>query len=139
MNLSGADPDSAANLVPLLLVDEAAATNDAQGRESREMADPATIALNVQLDGGEQWTLPQAVSPDRDYLWLDLLTPEPVQLTQGTHTLRLTYAGSDPDGATIIDGFLLQPAVAAKTLRGPDGAEVRLSFDMLQGALTIDE
>jgi len=139
MDLSGADPDSAANLVPLVLVDTAGATDDSPGRESRAMPDPASIALAVQLDGGDSWTLPQAVSPDRDYLWLDLLTPDPIQLTQGTHTLRLTYAGSAPDGATIIDGVLLQPAVATKTLRGPDGAEVRLSFQMLRGALTIDE
>lgn len=140
MDLSGADPDSAANLVPLLLVDEADTVDDSPpGGESSDMTDSASIALGVQLDGGETWTLPQAVSPDRDYLWLDLLTPEPIQLTQGAHTLRLTYAGSDPDGATIIDGFLLQPAIATKTLRGPDGAEVRLSFAMLQGALTIDE
>lgn len=139
MNLSGADPDSAANLVPLLLLDGASTPEVTQSSASSEPLAADSLALSVQFNGGETWTLPQVVSPDRDYLWLDLLTPQPVSLTQGTHMLRFSYAGSAPEGTTIVDGVLLHPAVATKTLRGPEGAEVRLSFDMLQGTLTIAE
>lgn len=95
--------------------------------------------MGVQLDGDEQWTIPQAVSPDRDYLWLDATTADPIRLEAGPHQLRLSYAGADPGQSTIVDGFLLQPAVATKTLQGPDGEQLTLNFDMLRGSLTWDE
>lgn len=138
MDLSGADPDSAANLVPLRLVDQAQPAA-APTATDVPTGDAQRVALAVQLDDGTPWIVPQALAPDRDYLWLDLLTPQPIHLTQGRHTLRLRFAGSDPDAAAIVDGFLLHPAVATKTLRLPDGSELHLRFDMLQGQLTIDE
>jgi hypothetical protein len=138
MDLSGADPDSAANLVPLQLVDQAGAAQESVQAAATMSNDPSSVALGVQIDGGDPLIVPQAVSPDRDYLWLDRATPQPLTLSKGSHTLRLTYAGSDLDKSAIADGFLLHPAVATKTLKGA-GGEVRLSFDMLKGELTIDE
>lgn len=138
MDLGGGDPDSAANLVPLQLVAEAAAGEAGAQATATAGGDATSIALGVAVDGGEPLVLPQAVSPDRDYLWLDLVTPAPITLTAGAHTLRLSYAGNDPQGSTIVDGFLLQPAIATKTLSGAAG-QVRLRFDMLKGELAIDE
>lgn len=138
MDLSGGDPDSAANLVPLQLVTTVGAATTTAAPSSDVAADPGSVALGVQIDGGEPLVLAQAVSPDRDYLWLDLLTPEPVPLTAGDHTLRLFYAGSDRERSTVVDGVMLHPAVATKTLAGTAGT-IRLSFDMQAGALAIDE
>jgi len=138
MDLSGRDPDSAANLVPLALID----TNNEVAQPAATATtsqDPTSVALGIQLDSGERWVLPQAVSPDRDYLWLDPVTPAPIRLETGAHTLRLSYAGSDPARSAIVDGFLLQPAVATKRLTGPDGQQITLSYDMRQGALSWTE
>lgn len=118
--------------------DEQPAGPEPAGRAA-QAGDPARVALGVQLDGGERWVVPQAVSPDRDYLWLDAVTAQPLQLSSGRHTLRLSYAGSDRSRSAIVDGFLLQPALATKTLRSPDGRELRLGFDMLSGTLSWDE
>ena len=138
MDLSGRDPDSAANLVPLELVETGGQAGPAETAAAGSQ-DPGSVALGVQLDGSERWVVPQAISPDRDYLWLDPVTPQPIHLEAGAHTLRLSYAGADPTRAAIVDGFLLQPAVATKTLASPDGAQLKLGFDMLQGTLTWDE
>lgn len=138
MDISGGDPDSATNLVPLRLVTAVDALQPSAQSATSTFDDPAAIALGLTLDQGEPLVVPQAVSPDRDYLWLDRATPQPLMLTEGQHTLRLTYAGSDRERSAIVDGILLQPAVATKTLRGTGGT-VRLSFDMLTGVLTIEE
>ncbi|HEY0603803.1 MAG TPA: sugar-binding protein [Herpetosiphonaceae bacterium] len=138
MDLSGRDPDSAANLVPLELLDVAGQGAQPEATPTTSQ-DPSSVALGVTLDGGESWTVPQAVSPDRDYLWLDLVTPQPIRLESGAHTLRMSYAGGDPARSTIVDGFLLQPAVATKMLTGPEGQRLTLSYDMRQGALSWDE
>lgn len=135
MDLGGRDPDSAANLVPLKLVDQAGQTVAASGAATETQ--PARFALGVQLDGGETWTLPQAVSPDRDYLWLDRIAG-PFTLPSGAHTLRLSYAGDDDDGSAIVDGFLLQPAVLEKTLES-DGKRLRLRYVSNTGVLTFEE
>jgi hypothetical protein len=138
MDLTGRDPDSAMNLVPLELVEtaEQAAPDDTVVAGDQASS---SVALGVQLDGGEHWVLPQAVSPDRDYLWLDPVTPQPIRIEAGAHMLRLSYAGTDPSRSTLIDGFLLQPAVATKTLAGPDGQQLTLSYDIQTATLTWDE
>jgi hypothetical protein len=138
MDISGADPDSAMNLTPLRLTATLDAGQSAEQQAAPAFDDPAAIALGLAIDGGEPLILPQAVSPDRDYLWLDRATPQPIELRAGQHTLRLTYAGSDPLRSAIVDGILLQPATAVKTLQGAAGT-IRLSFDMLSGVLTIEE
>lgn len=141
LDLSGADPDSAANLVAMQLVEQGAQTATAAAAPSDAAQAPAaaSVALGVQLDGGERWTVPQAVSPDRDYLWLDRVGAQPISLTAGKHTLRLSYAGSDAQRSTVVDGFLLHPTLATKTLAGRDGSTLRLTFDLAKGMLTWQE
>lgn len=90
---------------------------------------PDSVALGIALDGGEPIVLAQQVSPDRDYLWLDQVGSAPLRLTAGQHTLRLTYAGRDPNRSTIIDAFLLSPAVVTQRFVGPDGARLTLRYD----------
>jgi hypothetical protein len=138
LDLSGRDPDSATNLIPLLIVERAG-----QAPTPTAVAEAATgpdsVALGIALDGGEPIVLPQQLSPDRDYLWLDQVGSAPLRLTIGQHTLRLTYAGRDPNRSTIIDAFLLSPAVVTQHFAGTDGARLSLRYDMRTGALRWDE
>ncbi|MGI9106358.1 MAG: hypothetical protein ACR2G4_08930 [Pyrinomonadaceae bacterium] len=96
-------------------------------------------AFVLRLDRNASLTVREAVSPDRDHLWLDNLTTRPLKLRAGKHTLRLTYVNPDRSASTIVDGFLLHPAIATKTLRSASGVRLRLSFDMRKGALTWHE
>jgi len=95
-------------------------------------------ALQLQLDDGHPWTVPVAVSPDRDHLWLDLVTPEPVVLARGRHRLQVTLRG--PAGPTaVVDGMLLHPAIAHAVWRGPTGDMLRLDFERLTGRLHVTD
>ncbi|MCP9495772.1 MAG: hypothetical protein MSG64_15095 [Pyrinomonadaceae bacterium MAG19_C2-C3] len=96
-------------------------------------------ALVLQFDNMKRLIVPETVSPDRDFMWLDLVAAQPVKLQAGKHTLRVSYRSSDRDARTIIDGFLLQPAIATKTLQSPTGARLNLRYDMRKGALTWRE
>ncbi len=93
-------------------------------------------ALVLQFDNKRSLILPETHSPDRDFMWLDSATTLPVKLRVGKHTLRVSYRSLDRNDATIIDGFMLQPAIATKTLQAASGARLNLSFDMRKGALT---
>jgi len=132
LDLSGRDPDSAANLVPLLLVEQAgqASASGEPAPDATVSTDPDSAALGIALDGSKPLVLRQQVSPDRDYLWLDPVGDRPIQLEAGQHTLRLTYAGRDPNRSTIVDAFLLAPAVVTQRFAGPDGAKLTLRYDM---------
>jgi len=71
--------------------------------------------------------------------WLDQVGSAPLRLTAGQHTLRLTYAGRDPLRSTIIDAFLLSPAIVSQRFTGPDGGKLTLRYNMLKGTLAWEE
>jgi len=100
---------------------------------------PDDVAFSVALDGGEPAVVPQVLSPDRDYLWLDPLFEGPVHLDQGFHTLLVRYAGRQPDCEAVVDAFMLVPAVACKELRGEGDKGLVLCYNMQTGAVTWEE
>jgi hypothetical protein len=134
-DLSGKDPDTAANLVKMILVDK---LSPSANNPVTPIAGPDAVALRWNLDGGIFRKQPEAGAPDRDYLWLERLTSTPVDLTEGTHTLTFEYAGSDPARSAAIDGFLLMPTKLTKTFTGPEGTLV-LTYDIALGQLSIEE
>jgi hypothetical protein len=134
-DLSGADPDTAANLVKMTLV------NGLSPGASSPVASPAgpdAVALLWSLDGGGVRTQYQAGAPDRDYLWLERLTSTPVDLTTGPHTLTLEYGGANPQRSAAIDGFLLVPARLTSAFAGP-GGRLSLTYEIDSGRLSVDE
>ena len=74
MNLTGRDPDVPANLL--------ASSSPRRRRNAGSLAAPE-VALQVRLDDGDPVLLPQTISPDSDYCWLDRVTAEPVHLEPG--------------------------------------------------------
>jgi hypothetical protein len=134
-DLSGTDPDTAANLVNMILVDQLSPNAN---NSTAPIAGPDAVALRWSLDGSSVRKQPQAGAPDRDYLWLERLTSIPVDLTAGPHTLTLEYAGADPARSAAIDGFLLMPAKLTKSFTGPGGSLV-LTYDISLGQLSIQE
>lgn len=135
-DLSGKDPDTAVNLVPLTLVDK---LSPGAGNQTQSPGGPDAIALRWSLDDGSSRKQPQGGAPDRDYLWLERLTSTPVDLAAGSHTLHLEYGGSDPGRSALIDGFLLLPARLTRTLNSPDGHSLTLTYDIESGKLTFEE
>jgi hypothetical protein len=136
MDWTGMDPDTAANLAPLTFV---TALSEAGQRGEAPEQSPADVALAVALNGAEPTVIPQAVAPDRDHLWLDLVSAEPVALKKGEHGLRLTYAGQQPDREAVVDAFLIVPAVACKRLENEAGERLTLCYDMLSAAVTWEQ
>ena len=134
-DISGTDPDSASNLVKMILVDQ---LSPHANNPVAPVAGPDAVALRWSLDGGSARKQPQAGAPDRDYLWLERLTSNPVELSAGSHTLTLDYAGTDPARSAAIDGFLLMPAKLTKRFSGPGGNLV-LTYDINLGQLSIQE
>jgi hypothetical protein len=134
-DLSGADPDVAANLVKMSLVEKRSSqTNPLAGRPSG----PDAVALLWNLDRSGVRKQSQAGAPDRDYLWLERLTSLPVDLAAGAHTLTLEYGGTDPQRSAAIDGFLLMPAKLTRSFNGPGGA-LTLTVDLDQGRVDLQE
>jgi hypothetical protein len=132
MNLTGRDPDIAANLPGLELVDRES--------EAAVAAAPAQpLFLRMQLDDGQEFLVAQSVAPDRDHWWLDRVTPQPVRLRAGEHTVRFSYAGAAADGVSRVDAFYLQPAVGRRTFQHPDGRLITLTYDTLTGAASWEE
>lgn len=129
---TGTDPDTAANLAPLTLVDAARAIPETEQRDPR----PDAVAVRVVLDGQVLSTLAERTSPDRDYLWLDHLAG-PTDLTAGPHEFVLTYAGNDPLGESVVDGLWLIPRPLQRTWRLADGSEVGVLLDPLTGVLSV--
>ncbi len=129
MTWTGLDPDSAVNLAPLRLLtkppeDEVVTDRLRQG--------PGDVAITVEvLDAsgrrvGEPLRLEEAISPDRDYLWLDRLNGVPFRLEPGRYTVRLTGSGRDPERRSVADALLLIPAKQRKVLEHPDGRRLTL-------------
>jgi hypothetical protein len=134
-DLSGTDPDTAANLVQMILVEQ---LSPEANNPVAPVTGPDAVALRWSLDGGSVRKQPQAGSPDRDYLWLERLASNPVDLSAGSHTLALEYGGADPARSAAIDGFLLMPAKLTKSFTGP-GSNLVLTYDINLGQLSLQE
>lgn len=134
-DLSGMDPDTAANLAKMILVDE---LSPGANTPVAPLTGPDAVVLRWSLDDDTFRSQPQAGAPDREYLWLERLTSIPVDLAAGPHALALEYGGTDPTRSAAIDGFLLMPAKLTKNFTGPDGGLV-LTYDVSLGQLTIQE
>ncbi len=139
LDLTGADPDTAANLADLILINDLSDLEALGGAEVVLSGGERAIALAVSVDDGEPLLLPAATAPDRRYLWLDRMSDTPVYLAEGEHTLRVTYAGSEASRRVVVDGFLIQPVVGRRVFAGPDGGRVTLTFDTVTGASTLLE
>lgn len=139
LDLTGADPDTASNLADLILVNQLSDLDQLGGAEVVLSGGASAIALGVSLDGGDQMVVPANTSPDRRYLWLDLVGKNPVYLEAGQHVLDMTYAGTEPNRRATIDGFLLQPTVARRVFEGPSGEQLTLTYDTQTGEITVDE
>lgn len=128
MDLTGRDPDVAANLLLLTLT---APDAEATLGESPE------VALEVRLDRGEDFLLEESMSPDSDFFWLDRITPAPVRLDAGEHIIRYQYAGEEQSanpGLSKLDAFVLYPVVGRRVVVLPDGRQFVLSYNTLTGA-----
>jgi hypothetical protein len=141
LDLSGRDPDSAGNLVPLLLVEQAGQPTPpaASSSVSASSVQSDSVAFNVSVNSLSTFTVTQLVSPDRDYLWLDRMNTEPLKLKAGPNLLRVGYVGRDPNRVALVDAFFLSPAVVSRAFTGPDGKLLRLSYDMRAGTLMWKE
>lgn len=139
LDLTGADPDTPANLARLLLVDTLADLEALGGAEEVLSGAENAIALSVALDDGPAWVVPANTADDRRYLWLDPVSAGPVTLGAGEHTLTLTYAGTDDRRRASVDGFLIQPVVAERVFETPDGARLTLTFDTRTGDIILSE
>jgi hypothetical protein len=130
MDLTGRDPDVPANLLQLTLVTP---------ESGSELASTAEVALEVRVNDGEDIIIPQTVSPDSDYFWLDLVTPTPVRLEAGEHVIRYEYAGEEGianPGLSKVDAFVLFPAVPRRKFTLPDGKAFTLAYDTQNGKVT---
>jgi hypothetical protein len=134
-DLSGTDPDTAANLVKMSLVEQ---LSPEANHPAAPVTGPDAVALRWSLDGGSVRKQSQAGSPDRDYLWLERLASNPIELSAGSHTLTLEYGGADPPRSAAIDGFLLMPAKLTKSFTG-SGGDLVLTYDIKLGQLSLEE
>ena len=132
MDLTGRDPDVAANLLTVTLVD---------GTTSMDEVAPPAVALEVRLNDGDAQQLQQTVSPDADYFWLERVTEEPVTLQAGEHTIRYRYHGEQDEnpGLAKVDAFLLQPVTAHRVFTHPDGRTLTLTYDTSTGEASLQE
>jgi hypothetical protein len=131
MNLTGRDPDVPSNLLKLILT--------APDMETAVASPP--VALDIRLNDYDPVIVPQTVSPDSDYFWLDLVMDTPVRLNPGENTLRYRYAGDEGEnpGLSKIDAFYLQPVIARRILQHPDGRMITLTYDTATGEATWTE
>jgi hypothetical protein len=132
MDLTGRDPDVTSNLLRLMLVEP--------GMDASASTVPQ-VALEVRFADQPAVTIPETISPDSDYFWLDNVTEQPVHLAPGSYTIRYRYAGEESSnpGTSKVDAFYLQPAVARRVLQLPDGRTITLTYDTLTGAAGWDE
>ncbi len=123
INWSGLDPDTPSNLLPLDFVNQVEViARETLGEENAPL-DTAFSVVLIGEDAGQpiaQAVIPQRVSPDRDYLWLDAVFEQPLNLTAGKYELRIEYAGSRDDQEAVVDALWIVPQRACKrfTLNG---------------------
>lgn len=132
MDLTGRDPDVPTNLLTLILSEP--------GMEASANSVPQ-VALDVRINDGDAIIIPETVSPDSDHFWLDLVTPEPIQLVEGENLIRYRYAGEEGEnpGMSKVDAFYIQPVVARRMLAHPDGRIITLTYDTRTGEATWTE
>jgi hypothetical protein len=128
MDLTGRDPDVPSNLLELTLT----------APDAQIATDAPEVALEVRLNDLDGVDVPQTISPDTDYFWLDLVQSEPVQLVEGENTIRYRYAGAESEnpGLSKVDAFYLQPVVARRVFELPDGTRYTLTYDTSTGEVT---
>lgn len=126
MDLTGRDPDVPSNLLTLILNEPGA-----------DLGDTGTpqVALEVRINDLDAVDIPQTVSPDSNYWWLDRVTVEPVRLQAGENIIRYRYAGEEGEnpGTSYIDAFFVQPVTARRVLQHPDGREITLTYNTMTG------
>jgi hypothetical protein len=133
MDLTGRDPDVAANLLQLTL---------SMPDMNESLGESPNIALEVRVDREDAFTLAQSISPDSDYFWLDRVTKNPIRLDAGEHTIRYEYAGTEGStnpGISKIDAFYLQPVVARRVVALPDGTQYTLTYNTLTGESHLED
>jgi hypothetical protein len=132
MDITGRDPDVPSNLLHLMLVEP--------GMDASASTTPQ-VALEVRLGDEDAVTLPETISPDSDFFWLDLVTEQPVHLAPGEYTIRYRYAGEESanPGTSKVDAFYLQPATARRILQLPDGRTITLTYNTLTGEAGWEE
>lgn len=139
LDLTGSDPDTAANLATLIFVETLADLDELGGAEQVLSSAENAIALGVNIDGGPEMVIPANTSPDRRYLWLDLADDQPVTLEAGTHTIQVRYAGTESLRRAMFDGFMVQPVVAQRVFESPDGERLTLTYDTETGQVSVVE
>jgi hypothetical protein len=137
LDLTGADPDTASNLADLILINTLDDLETFGGAEAVLSSGANAIALGVTLDGGEMQTIPANTAPDRRYLWLDLVGM--VTLDAGTHTIDLTYVGTEASRRAVIDGLLIQPVEARRVFAGPNGERLTLIYNTATDQVSLTE
>ncbi len=132
INWSGLDPDTPSNLLPLDFVAE---LESIQPQDQPEETTPLDTAFSLTVlaeENGQvlfQTVVPQRVSPDRDYLWLDLVLEQPLILPAGRHTLRMEYAGLRDEQEAVVDAVWILPQQMCKTFEiAENSASKILSF-----------
>jgi hypothetical protein len=122
MDWTGHDPDAAENLAPLIFYTSPPPKVNSTASGSQG---PDDVAVTVQV-GEHVYTLVEATSPDRDYLWLDRVTGLPLHLKPGTYPVRLTGAGKNPQRSSVVDALWLVPILQRKVFEGPKGQRLEL-------------
>lgn len=128
MDLTGRDPDVAANLLLLTLTAPDVAAN---------LGETPAVALEVRVDSGGEFLLEESVSPDSDFFWLDRVTSDPLRLDAGEHIIRYQYAGEEGatnPGLSKIDAFVLYPVIGRRVVALPNGQQFALTYNTLTGA-----
>lgn len=127
MDLTGRDPDVASNLLTLTLIIPDMDTSTIQTPQ---------VAVEIRVNSADAVILPQTISPDSDYFWLDKVTQQPIYLEAGEHTIRYEYAGetgSSNPGISKIDAFYLQPVIGRHVFRLADERVMVLTYNTLTG------
>lgn len=128
----GTDPDTPSNLAPLTLVEKPAEVPPTVARDPR----PDAVALRIEFDGRLVATVPERVSPDRDYLWLDRVG-DPLDLASGDHEILISFAGLDPTAESVVDGLWLIPRPIERAWLLDDGSQIGVTFDHSTGVLEL--
>jgi hypothetical protein len=140
-DFTGKDPDTASNLAPVTLVSKLspAAQAAAEGGAPKEDAVALRAWLGAAATSNQAWSLAGPVSPDRDYLWLDRLTANPLHHGAGTDVLTFESSGSDPGRSAVVDAFVILPVVERKVLTDSAGHTVTVVHSLQTGKTTLEE
>lgn len=139
LDLTGADPDTAANLANLIFVEQLSDLDERGGVEQVLNSAANAVAFSVAINDGEPIIVPANTAPDRRYLWLDLVGDGPIAMDAGTFQLIVSYAGTEPLRRAMIDGFLIQPVEAQRVFAHADGTQAVLTYNTQTNEVTLSE